>query len=618
MGWPQCNSTLEDLEIKETPLFDSHDFSFHKLSIAMSAIFAIIALVISLFLMFMHTIRYSRPIEQRHILRILFMVPVYALVSFLSIVFYTHSVYYEVLRDCYEAFAIASFFSLMCAYIAPDLHHQKEYFRKIKPKGWIWPMRWFQKCAGGEHGWLRTPRSGLTWFNVIWVAVFQYCFVRVAMTITAVVTQYFNRYCLESLNPAFSHIWVMVIEGVAVTITMYCIIQFYVQIRADISQHKPILKVLAIKLVIFLSFWQTILISFLTSSGAIHASNKIQTPDIKVGIPSMLLCIEMALFSIFHLWSFSYRPYVIGSKQHQDTYGHLKETETPRYHGGPLGIKALFDAFNPWDLIKATGRSAKWLFRDRKHRTQDASYITVADVDGQAQKMSVFEASTAYTGAVGAKIPARPVNPEEGSGLLYAAQVPAQSHTQLNPFATRESDSSSTSPWTEVEAKEYFQDTQMRRTDPRVDQFQTVPLHSGQQQQQQSTPYNARYHETQNYNQTQNQNHNFSRPISRPGQPLPPALPPSLQVPIPTSQHPGVLRPAGTTPLSATSPAGQSPDLPMPMVTRRDIEDMQYAHRTYGQGQQFGGNVGVGMPPLPPRNQNSRPGGGGGGGGGYM
>lgn len=50
----------------------------------------------------------------------------------------------------------------------------------------------------------------------------------------------------------------MVIEGLCVTVAMYCLIQFYVQIRVDLAEHKPLLKVAAIKLVIFLSFWQTV------------------------------------------------------------------------------------------------------------------------------------------------------------------------------------------------------------------------------------------------------------------------------------------------------------------------------------------------------------------------
>jgi ABC-type sugar transport system permease subunit len=144
-----------------------HGHTFHLLGLWLSIVFALIALVVSFVLIYLHASHYSRPYEQRHIIRILFMVPVYAMVSFLSFKYYNHSVYFEVIRDCYEAFAIASFFSLMCAYTAPDLHQQKQYFRSISPvKPWLWPLTWLKRCCGGERGIWRTPRSGLTWFNV--------------------------------------------------------------------------------------------------------------------------------------------------------------------------------------------------------------------------------------------------------------------------------------------------------------------------------------------------------------------------------------------------------------------------------------------------------------------
>lgn len=105
-------------------------------------------------------------LRDRSIIRILLMVPIYSLVAWLSIYFHKHAVYYSVMGDCYEAFTISAFFALMCHYIAPDLHSQKNYFRGIKPKQWVWPLNWMQKCCGGEHGIWRIPRSGLTWFNV--------------------------------------------------------------------------------------------------------------------------------------------------------------------------------------------------------------------------------------------------------------------------------------------------------------------------------------------------------------------------------------------------------------------------------------------------------------------
>jgi hypothetical protein len=136
------------------------------------------------------------------------MIPVYAVARFLSFYFYTHAVYFSVISDCYEAFAIASFFALVCHYTSPSLHTQKDYFRAMQPiRPWVWPLSWMRMCCGGERGCWRTPRSGLTWFNIIWIGIYQYCFFRVAMTITAVVTQYFGVYCESSNMPWFSHIW---------------------------------------------------------------------------------------------------------------------------------------------------------------------------------------------------------------------------------------------------------------------------------------------------------------------------------------------------------------------------------------------------------------------------
>lgn len=195
------------------------------------------------------------------------MIPIYAVVSFLSYLFYRYAIYWEVIRDCYEAFAIASFFTLLCHYLEPTLHDQKNFFRQLTPRNWVWPVPWLQKCTGGQgRGLLRVPRSGLTWFNIIWVGVFQYCAIRVLFTFVALVTEFFGRYCASSLNPGFAHIWVMFLEGSAVSIAMFCLIQFYIQLKSDLARHSPFMKVLCIKLVIFFSFWQSVS-AFLLESG---------------------------------------------------------------------------------------------------------------------------------------------------------------------------------------------------------------------------------------------------------------------------------------------------------------------------------------------------------------
>ncbi len=156
---------------------------------------------------------------------------------------------------------------------------------------------------------------------------------------------------------------------------MYCLIQFYVQLRFDLAPHSPFLKVLAIKLVIFLSFWQSFMISILTSStlNVVSPTAKIAYPDLKVGIPSLLLCIEMALFAVLHLFAFSWKPYSSSNSTSDYPMSPLKNAHGPN-QGGFLGVKAFVDAMNPWDLVKAFARGMRWLFVGVKHRENDASY----------------------------------------------------------------------------------------------------------------------------------------------------------------------------------------------------------------------------------------------------
>jgi hypothetical protein len=159
---------------------------------------------------------------------------------------------------------------------------------------------------------------------------------------------------------------------------MYCVIQFYIQLRDDLKSYSPFLKVLAIKLVIFLSFWQSFLISILTSStfNVVTPNSKVAYPDLKVGVPSLLLCIEMAIFAVLHLFAFSWKPYASGSKI-QDYP--MSPTSGPKNSVGPkqggiLGWRAIVDAMNPWDLVKGFARGMRWLFIGVKRRENDISY----------------------------------------------------------------------------------------------------------------------------------------------------------------------------------------------------------------------------------------------------
>lgn len=90
----------------------------------------------------------------------------------------------------------------------------------------------------------------------------------------------------------------------------------------------------------------------------------------------MLLCIEMAIFSVFHLWAFPWKVYdirrsAIVASESGPSFMHDPKTA---YQGGWFGWRALMDAFNPWDVVKAIGRAFKWMAVGRQQRTNDVSY----------------------------------------------------------------------------------------------------------------------------------------------------------------------------------------------------------------------------------------------------
>lgn len=58
-----CNSTLEDMNISEVKIVGPLDF--HDLARVISAGCTLIAVVLSLYLVFMHTSHYTQPKEQR-------------------------------------------------------------------------------------------------------------------------------------------------------------------------------------------------------------------------------------------------------------------------------------------------------------------------------------------------------------------------------------------------------------------------------------------------------------------------------------------------------------------------------------------------------------------------
>ncbi|TGZ78344.1 DUF300-domain-containing protein [Ascodesmis nigricans] len=378
-----CNSTLagvRDWEVDKV----AGQLTFHQLGLVICAICTLIACVVSFFLMFKHVTNYTAPKEQRQILRILLLPPVYTLITLFSYVWHWHAVYFHVVRNCYEVFALASFFTLMCQYIAPELSHQKEYFATMPAKSWPWPASWFNACLKGK---LRPPRNGLKWFNIIWFCVFQYCAVRIGTTIIATVTQATGDYCENTLHPAFAHIWMLLFNMLSITFAFYFLLTFYIILHSAIAEHKPFLKFTLLFLCIWLTFWQSTILSFLSASNAIKPNKTLSPGDIAIGFNALGTCFEMMLISILHLVAYSWKPYLPDNAE----FAVLEKARKPP-------MRAIADTLNPLDIIKSFARGMKWMLIGHRRRTEKTEKITASgkenpDIVGQ-HKVFIAPSST--------------------------------------------------------------------------------------------------------------------------------------------------------------------------------------------------------------------------------
>jgi len=85
--------------------------------LALCGIFSFLATSIAFWNCYQHFKSYSKPALQRHIVRILIIVPIYALGSFFSLSYPQHFLYFDTIRDMYEAFVIHNFLALMLGYM---------------------------------------------------------------------------------------------------------------------------------------------------------------------------------------------------------------------------------------------------------------------------------------------------------------------------------------------------------------------------------------------------------------------------------------------------------------------------------------------------------------------
>ncbi|KAF0733721.1 hypothetical protein Ae201684P_002552 [Aphanomyces euteiches] len=271
------------------------------LAYAISAIFTLLTILISGWEVWTHLTQNPSPSSRKYILRILLMVPIYGTTSYWALVFISHKLVFETIRDCYEAFALHSFYYFLLGYLGGPsvLANTLRSKKSIKHKF-------------GVQYFIRTWTMGNKFVRLSTIGILQYIPIKLICSFVTLVTSLLDVYGEGELtNPLRAYPYICLILTLSQSWALYCLVIFYYATADELAPMKPYFKFMAIKMIIFFTFWQSMLISLLEMVGVISDSWKIGCPhcwsagQIASALEDFIICIEMLIFAIVHHYAFA-------------------------------------------------------------------------------------------------------------------------------------------------------------------------------------------------------------------------------------------------------------------------------------------------------------------------
>ncbi|XP_058062016.1 transmembrane protein 184C [Anopheles bellator] len=271
--------------------------------ILIGGLFVLCAIPISIWQIAQHIVHFTQPLLQRHIIRILWMVPIYALNALLCLVFPRKSIYMDSIRECYEAYVIYNFMKYLLNYLnlSMDLEVELETHPQTKH---VFPL-----C------WLAPWRMGREFVHNCKHGILQYTVVRPLTTVIACICQLKHVYGEGQFRASVAFPYLVFFNNCSQSIAMYCLIMFYRATRNELRPMRPLPKFLCIKAVIFFSFFQSIIIYGLVYYGFIKDIFDTDTTEfdsqleLSTKLQNFIICFEMLLAALAHHYSFSHHPF---------------------------------------------------------------------------------------------------------------------------------------------------------------------------------------------------------------------------------------------------------------------------------------------------------------------
>ncbi|KAG1814227.1 organic solute transporter Ostalpha-domain-containing protein [Suillus subaureus] len=307
----------------------------HRIGWAIAGGCTVLTVLISMTSVLRHCRNYTKPSEQRQILRILYMPPVYAIISFSSYRFFRTYSYYVLIEVVYEAITLSAFLLLLVEFVAATCTGRdvtKAIERKEK-----------RDLPNPFCCWRYRPTKPYFMYTLKW-SVLQYVIIRPAVSIAGIICQVHNLLCESTLfSLYFANIYLETLNFASVSVASYGLSLFLDLTKEELLGRRPRAKFLSIKLIMMFTFYQSCVFSVLENR-VIKPTEFWTVDNIVDGLNALAICIEMVFFSVLMMWAYTVNEYKVAEDKKTSIW------------------RPLWDSVNYWDFISELGGSFKFFF----------------------------------------------------------------------------------------------------------------------------------------------------------------------------------------------------------------------------------------------------------------
>ncbi|KAK5774750.1 protein LAZ1 isoform X1 [Gossypium arboreum] len=278
-----------------------------------AGVFLVIALTLSVYLIFQHLSSYKHPEEQKFLIGVILMVPCYSVESFVSLVDPSISVYCSILRDCYESFAMYCFGRYLVACLGGE-ERTIEFMERLGHASSKTPLLGLD-CEKGtvKHPFpvnyiLRPWKLGQWFYQVVKFGIVQYMIIKLLTALLSLILEAFGVYCEGEFKWGCGYPYMAVVLNFSQSWALYCLVQFYTVTNDELAHIKPLAKFLTFKSIVFLTWWQGVAIALFYALG-LFRSKIAEGLELKSSVQDFIICIEMGIASVVHLYVFPSKPY---------------------------------------------------------------------------------------------------------------------------------------------------------------------------------------------------------------------------------------------------------------------------------------------------------------------